>query len=480
MRKLIIIFMILGLVAPKLFSQPWQKVAEFDQWQMPWYLFSDSSRNSMFMIGRFVEIDNTPYFGVAEYKSDSIYQLSCGINWDCNFPYIANGFFTYSIINYDSNIYVTGGFEKVGNIPANNFGVWNGQNWSSGGIGIPDGYGAVFSIIDNELYLAGTFDSAFGIAANSLIKFDGQTWSDVYNIPEFSPVGNENYLNKVVKYKDKLYVSGQFYSGFGPNDVNAITVYDGTNWVKVGTGIPNPNDAISDMVIYKNELIVGGHFTKQTNALNPGNNIAAWDGTNWHSLGDASQDFGINGVNAGVVRMIVHGDYLYVCGHFSEAGGKTATNIARWDGTNWCALATGFSSATTNESVTSIAFYGDTLFAVGDFTNYVGDTTIRYGAKLANPDSWVTNCTMVGNNEYENLSYKISAHPNPADNKLYFKGITQNIKIDIYNSMGQLQQADLYAEPNGIDISNLARGFYIFIITDQQQHKMTTGKFVKK
>lgn len=472
--------MSLGLFAPNSFSQTWEKVAKFSPYY-PTYIYTDTTNNSLFYTGRFLHVNDSDFVGITSYQNNQYLGLSCGINWNCISPLSPNGaVFGYGVVSYNNQIYLTGSFGRIGNIPTNNFGVWDGQDWSSGGIGIPDGYGAVFSIIDNQLYLAGTFDSAFGMSAHSLIKFDGQTWSDVYNIPKFSPVGNENYFNKVVKYKNKLYVSGQFYSGFGANDINAITVYNDSNWVKVGTGIPNPNDAISDMVIYKNELIVGGHFTKQTNALNPGNNIAAWDGTNWHSLGDASQGFGVNGINASVVRMIVHGDYLYVCGHFSEAGNQTATNIARWDGTNWCALATGFASATTNESVTSIALYGDTLFAVGDFTNYAGDTTIRYAAKLSNPDSWVTNCTTVGVNEYENLSNKITAFPNPTNNKIYFKGLIKNTQIDIYNNLGQLQLTYTDPDNNGIDISNLATGFYMYTIADKQHNITTAGKFVKK
>lgn len=476
MRTYVLILMNLVLFAPNSFSQPWQKVADFEVYR-PHYLYNDTLDNSLYIAGRFVEINTQPYFGITKLQNDSFYQLSCGIDWNCVIPYTGNIVYGYSIINYANEIYLTGSFSKVGNIPANSIGKWNGQNWSAIGQGlkyqISNGSGYVFSEIDNELYIGGSFDSAFGLQVNSLVKYDGQNWSDVFNFPEF----NSNYVVQIVKYKNKLYVGGQFYSGFGANDINAITVYDGTNWVKVGTGIPNPNDAISDMVVYKNELIVAGHFTKQTNPLNPGNNIAAWDGTNWHSLGDATQNYGITGINESVVRMIVHGDYLYVCGRFTAAGGQPATHIARWDGQNWCALATDFNQYS---SVVSLAFYGDTLFAVGDFLEYNGDSTIRYAAKLPNPDNWVTNCTTVGENEFEKFSNKILAFPNPVDNKLYFKGITKKIKIDIYNNLGQLQQTNLYLDSNGIDISNLAKGFYIYIITDQQQRVMTTDKFVKE
>jgi hypothetical protein len=228
------------------------------------------------------------------------------------------------------------------------------------------------------------------------------------------------------------------------------------------------------MVVYKNELIVGGHFTKNTSSLNPGNNIAAWDGTNWHSLGDASQGFGVNGVNASVVRMIVHGDYLYVCGHFSEAGNQTATNIARWDGTNWCSLATGFSSAITNEAVTSLAFYGDTLFAVGNFSQYNGDTTIRYAAKLPNPDSYVTNCTTVNIVEYAQQN-NFEIFPNPTNQILNIKTKTNFINTTICDLQGRIIINQSFMP--SIDLSTLKNGMYILELSNHKQK--TRQRFIK-
>ncbi len=463
MKRLILIKMCLILFVSGTFSQPWQKVANFKQWNLPTYLYQDSISNSMYIVGRFNLINNIPYFGVAQYSPDTIYQLGCAVSWNCDTPYTVTGnIYTNSIINFNSEIYITGYFSKVGNIPVKSISKWNGQSWVSIGSGlsegsISNGTGYILKEIENELYLGGSFDSAFGISAHSLIKYDGQTWNTVYNIPEFSTIGSANHIYQVIKYQGKLYVGGQFYSGFGTNDINAIAVYDGSAWVKVGSGIPNPNDVVQDMVIYKGELIVGGSFTKSTHQLNPGNGIAAWDGTNWHSLGDASQSYGLSGPNTSVVDLLVHGDYLYVCGRFTEAGGKPATSVARWDGTNWCALATGFMGLA-NEPVYSIAFYGDTLFAVGDFSNYGGDTTMRYAAKLANPDNYVLNCTSVGLNESSSKD----------ESQTYFSSSEQILNIiakdkysmaTIYDLQGRLVINQPFA--NQIDVSQLNSGMYI-------------------
>lgn len=482
MRNHILILMSLVLSAPNSFSQPWQKVEKFDTY-FPTYLYTDSINSSLLFTGRFVEINDNPYFGVAELKTDSFYQLGCGINWNCVIPYNINIVYGSSIINYNSEIYVTGNFNKVGNIPAKSIGKWDGQNWASLGSGLStnsasNGTGNILKEIENELYLGGSFDSAFGMSAHSLVKYDGLTWSPVFNIPEFSTIGSANNIYQVVKYQDKLYVGGQFYSGFPITTINALAVYNDTNWVKVGTGIPNPNDVVYDMVVYKGELIVGGSFTKQTHPQNPGNCIAAWDGSNWHSLGDASQNYGLGGPNASVSRMIVHNDYLYVCGRFSTAGGNPVTSVARWDGTNWCALATGFTGFAT-EIVYSLAFYGDTLFAVGEFSNYAGDTNIRYAAKLPNPDSSIINCTSVGINTYRNNINLLKVTPNPSTTTISIQELPERSRIEFFNTLGQLELNIEVIDKNAINIEKLSSGLHYLKVYNSENNYSHFAKLIK-
>lgn len=476
MRKYFLLNVCLILFVSGVFSQPWQKVADFQTF-FPTYLYNNSSTGTLFFTGRFIEINDSPYFGVAELKIDSFYQFGCGIGWNCVIPYTINGVYTNSIATYNAEVYVTGNFSSVSNIPAKSIAKWDGQDWVPIGSGlktgtVSNGTGHILTEIDNELYLGGSFDSAFGMSAHSLVKYDGQNWSPVNNIPEFSPVGSPNKITKVLKYQNKLYVGGQFYSGFGVDDVNAISVFDGTEWIKVGTGIPNPNDVVSDMVVYKGELIIGGQFTKSSHPQNPGNNIAAWDGTNWHSLGDASQGYGLTGTNSFVSRMIVQGEYLYVCGRFTEAGGKPATSVARWDGTNWCALATGFIGLS-NEPVYSIAFYGDTLFAVGEFNRYDGDTTIRYSAKLVNPNSHAINCTTVGIQK-NTITSDFGISPNPASeviNISYVLNENSQTSLQVINSLGQTLKDISSSQQKGahtliIDAKQFAKGIYYFRFFD--------------
>ncbi|MFM9995198.1 MAG: hypothetical protein ACKVU4_05290 [Phycisphaerales bacterium] len=81
---------------------------------------------------------------------------------------------------------------------------------------------------------------------------------------------------------------------------------------------------------YQGQLVIGGAFTQASGRT--ANRVARWDGPEWAALGE--------GVN-GPVRTVqeFNGD-LYVGGEFSTAGGQPAPGIARWNGVAWSNLGT--------------------------------------------------------------------------------------------------------------------------------------------
>src|SRR5438552_19078184 len=61
-----------------------------------------------------------------------------------------------------------------------------------------------------------------------------------------------------------------------------------------------------------------------------------------------------------VSQLLVNGQDLYAAGRFFEAGGVPATNIARWNGTNWSALGPGL-----RNTPTGLALSGPNPYAAG-------------------------------------------------------------------------------------------------------------------
>ncbi|MFN7845990.1 MAG: T9SS type A sorting domain-containing protein, partial [Bacteroidota bacterium] len=85
----------------------------------------------------------------------------------------------------------------------------------------------------------------------------------------------------------------------------------------------------------------------------------------------------------------------------------------------------------------------------------------------------------VGLNNAQTEKLEIKPYPNPANEIIYFNNLAKADQIEIFNNLGQLQRTILNIDNNGIDISNLAKGFYIYAITDEQHRTKSTGKFIK-
>ena len=89
--------------------------------------------------------------------------------------------------------------------------------------------------------------------------------------------------------------------------------------------------SIYDMAEYKGQLYVTGQF-KEIGCIEA-NNIARWDGANWHALKG-----GLTGGDDPYGHALaVYKDELYVGGQFTKAGDLVVSNIAKWNGTDWLA-----------------------------------------------------------------------------------------------------------------------------------------------
>src|SRR5437870_2658145 len=87
------------------------------------------------------------------------------------------------------------------------------------------------------------------------------------------------------------------------------------------------------------------------------------------SAGDKNWDdqFGPPGFDGAYVDAIaVNGSDVYFGGDFTMAGGITATNIAKWNGSEWSALGSGLDGR-----VYSIAISGTEVYAGGNFSGFV-------------------------------------------------------------------------------------------------------------
>ena len=144
-------------------------------------------------------------------------------------------------------------------------------------------------------------------------------------------------------------------------------------WQNLGTGLPGLNGPVYAIAVSGSDVYVGGRFTNAGGV--PGaNNLARWDGAQWHALGDGNQT--LNSIST----IAISGNDVYVGGSFSSIGGVSDLDfLARWDGTQWHAV--GGTNAI-NDSVYAIVISGNDLYVGGNFINAGGNPYADYVARL--------------------------------------------------------------------------------------------------
>lgn len=285
-------------------------------------------------------------------------------HWDTQFgPPGADGLVN-GIACSGSDVYLTGIFTSAGESSCLGIAKWNGSNWSGFGSGFAWGTGPVgFSIATrgSEVYVGGVFiTNISGVPIRNLGKWNGSSWSEVG--------GGLNGLAYNLLFKgNDLYVCGIFHEVGGINASN-IARWDGTNWHALGSGLSGATNGFSSpnglslALAANGDLIVGGNFLYAGGV--PVNNVARWDGSQWHALGSGV----FNGGSGQSVYAVATLDTdVYVAGVFKSASGVNATNLARWDGAQWHAMGGGpFGSCS------ALTVVGTTIYTAGNFTNLSG------------------------------------------------------------------------------------------------------------
>jgi hypothetical protein len=283
-------------------------------------------------------------------------------------------------------LYAGGEFITASGETVNRIAKWDGSAWSPLSTGISNSNARVYAltVFDDgsnggpALYAGGFFSIVSGVGASRIVKWDGTSWSPL-----------TKRLNQAVEALTEfddgsgsgpaLYVGGRFTSA-GGESVNRIGKWDGTSWSPLGTGVSSNlhTSTVYALAVFDDglgggpALYAGGFFTSAGGAS--ANNIAKWDGTSWSPLGA--------GMNSVVLTLIVFDDgtgggpALYAGGDFTNAGGVEANRIAKWDGTSWSPLGAGLNNLNNTLAVFDDGT-GPALYVGGTFTTAGGVETNR-------------------------------------------------------------------------------------------------------
>lgn len=288
---------------------------------------------------------------------------------------------------FKGELIAAGGFATAGKDSLNSIARWDGTKWKALGSGTNRPIWCL-AVYKGELIAGGEFTNAGGVAANGIARWNGSQWKPLSFGVRGATKDEWVHVAAMVEYDGKLIVGGRFsYAGseriqsmaswngsdwsevpydlFG--DVRALTVFrqqliaagdvsepsagtllmrfDGVDrWSVIGSG--DPEDEVDAVIVYKDNLIVGGKFAKIEGVEATG--IASWDGTSWQPLGAGL------GQNTWCLSMFN--------GELIAAGASGA--IASWDGTKWENLGTG-----TNGDINSCLEFDGKLIVSGSFNS---------------------------------------------------------------------------------------------------------------
>jgi hypothetical protein len=284
-----------------------------------------------------------------------------------------------------TDVFVGGAFTSVGSLQANNIARWDGSAWHTLGSGPNNGTDDTvhtLAVMGQDVYAGGDFRKAGGVDVNYLARWDGATWSAVGSTGA-NGVGAR--VAALAVSSSDLYVGGDF-DQIGGLVVNGIARWDGAAWHALGSGATSGVEAagwVEAITVLGDSIYVGGVFLVAGTVS--ARNIARWDGSTWHALGDQVA----NGVDNNVLALAAQGTDLYVGGFFTTAGAVSANYVARWDGSTWHALGSGATNGA-NGPVAALAISGDDLYVGGRFDSTGGVNASNIARWRRASNAWAT------------------------------------------------------------------------------------------
>lgn len=216
---------------------------------------------------------------------------------------------------------------------------------------------------------------AFSLAAQRAPAQCDGAWLDHLALP-----GGLGPINSLLELPSgQIVAGGQYQTSSTGGTLMNIALYNGAGWVPLGTGIshslgPTRVDALAATAA--GGVIAAGWFDFAGGV--PVNNVALWDGSAWHALGLGVSSVGsVPGAKAALT--LPSGDVI-VAGAFNRAGVLSVNNIARWDGENWHRLANGINGGALPVIFELALLPNGDLVAAGEF-QYAGQVAARNVAR---------------------------------------------------------------------------------------------------
>ncbi len=224
---------------------------------------------------------------------------------------------------------VGGYFGWAGSLYVGNLASWNGTTWSSLG---SNGFGSVTALV---VMPNGDIMAAVRLQAESAVfRHAGNGWNEIGRMWASGWVPT---VTSLVAMPNGDLVAAGWFTSIGWASIRTVARWDGSGWTALGSGVDGswfgPNPQVNALLVEPGgDLVVGGNFTSAGGVPAPG--IARWNGSAWSAVGTGFS------LSVGAFHRMANGDLV--------AGGFTSTgsyNVARWDGVAWTPLGIGVGQA---------------------------------------------------------------------------------------------------------------------------------------
>jgi len=354
-------------------------------------VFDEGQGPRLFAAGSFQTFGGAPASRIARWDGTAWSGVGGGLGGNALFTG-----WVYALHVHDEGagpeLYAGGVLDTAGGAPVVNLARWNGASWSSVGVGlqhlsagISGGVVLTLSSYAARLHAGGDFSRSGTNVAVDVARFAGSNWE-----PLAYGEGTDGHVNALLAHDDgagpALFASGSFRAA-GDVPADNIARFSGTGWQPLGAGVTSEVHALAEHDDGSGPaLYVGGSFLVTDDHSIAG--FARWRNGTWSAVGSAT---------FGIVRAIAQhddglggGPQLYIGGEFffGSVEGQPCRNVARWDGSAWHVVGNGLGA---NDSVRALHSFDDgtgpALWAGGAFTS-MNNAPFTYRLARWNGGAW--------------------------------------------------------------------------------------------
>lgn len=267
-------------------------------------------QNELYVMGSFYTFNAKPLSKITKWDGFNWQNVGLGITGDATFLH-----YLKTSVVYKNELYVGGKFREIDGKNIQHIARWNGTEWNAVGSGVSASLPQVDCMIEykGELYVGGNISVAGGRYAYGIARWNGQTWNTL-------KLGlNNDALTMVVDtVKDLLYIGGAFNAANNSKVKGSVVAWDGTNWLQVGDPVKYRfNSAVLALEMYHGYLYAAGVSNwKDTDTV-----LARWDGQNWEP---------IVGFNGSIRSLATYKDELFIGGGFTRIGNDSIPYLTRY------------------------------------------------------------------------------------------------------------------------------------------------------